>query len=58
MAMFDVEWTREVWYRSRVEADTLEEARMKFWEGDYDDDLDETFGSEVQDSVEVREVAW
>ena len=56
MATFKVEWTREVWYRSEVEADTLEEAREKFWAGDYDDDLDTITGSEIQDSVEYEEV--
>jgi TolB-like protein len=56
MAHYVVDWTREVWYRSKIEADSLEEAREKFWSGDYDDELDDIFGSEIQDSVEIREV--
>ena len=57
MAKFKVEWTREVWYQSEVEADTLEEAREKFWAGDYDDDLDTITGSEIADDVQYEEVA-
>lgn len=56
MPTYQVEWTREVWYRSQVEAETLEEARERFWAGDYDDDSDTIFGSEIQDSLEFREV--
>ena len=55
MAHYVVDWTREVWYRSKIEADSLEEAREKFWSGDYDDEVDDIFGSEIQDSVEIRE---
>jgi len=56
MPTYLVEWTREVWYRSQVEASNEEEAREMFWSGDYDDDSDTIFGSEIQDSVEFRQV--
>lgn len=56
MAKYEVEWTKEVWYRSTVEANSLEEARKLFWSGEYDDELDENIGTEIQDSVEITEL--
>ena len=56
MPTYKIDWTREVWYRSEIEAESFEEAREKFWIGDYDDDKDEIFGSEVQENIDIEEV--
>jgi hypothetical protein len=55
MAKFQIDWTEEVWYRAVVDADSLEQAREKFWAGEYNDDA-HSYGMEVQDSVEIEEV--
>lgn len=56
MPTYKIDWTREVWYRSEIEAETFEEAREKFWSGDYNDDKDEIFGSEIQENIDIEEV--
>lgn len=54
MGKFQIEWTREEWYRVTIEADNEEQAREKFWEGEYENE--KKFGAEIQDGVEVKEV--
>lgn len=56
MAKFQIEWTEEVWYRKQVEADSQEEAMEKFWTGELDIDSSDSYGGEVQDSIEITEV--
>ena len=57
MAKFEIEWTEEVWYRKRVEADSKEDAMEKFWAGELDIDSSDSYGGEVQDSIEIMEVS-
>jgi hypothetical protein len=54
MSKFRVEWTREQWFYVEIEADSPEQAKEKFWEGDYENE--QMFGSEIQDGVEAHEV--
>ena len=57
MAKFEIEWTEEVWYQKRVEADSKEDAMEKFWAGELDIDSSDSYGGEVQDSIEIMEVS-
>jgi ribulose bisphosphate carboxylase small subunit len=54
MSKYQVEYTLEKWYRVTIEAESPEDARTKFWAGDYESEEQE-FGSEIQDSVEITE---
>lgn len=54
MPKFQVEWTREQWFRVEIEATDEEVALAKFWEGDYENE--QMFGAEIQDGVEVSEI--
>ena len=55
MARFKVEWTEETWYRNYVEAESEDEVRELFAQGDCFEGA-EVFGIEVQDSVQIEEV--
>lgn len=56
MAQFKVEWTEELWQRAYIEAESEEEAREKFWDGECFETA-QNCGYEIQDSVDVEEVA-
>jgi hypothetical protein len=55
MGKFTVLWTIEEWYCVDIEAETREEALEIFYEQAYIDWDVKCVGSELQDSVEVRE---
>lgn len=55
MAKFVIEWTEESWNRVTIEADSIEQAREKFWEGDFDMDTCKEYGSEIQQNIDVSE---
>ena len=57
MARFKIEWTEEVWNQITVEADSEDDAREKFWSGELDFEVVNITGGEIQDSVEIVEVA-
>lgn len=57
MARFKIDWTEELWQQVYIEADSEEQARELFWQGEFDNQLIELYGTEVQDSVLVEEVA-
>ncbi len=55
MAKYKVNYTIERWYAVEVEANSEEEARQKFYDGEYEDDSRD-IGSELQDSVQIEEL--
>jgi len=57
MARFKIDWTEELWQQVYIEAESEEQARELFWQGEFDNQLIELYGTEVQDSVLVEEVA-
>ena len=52
MSSYEIKWTDELWYRVTIEAENADDALDKFSVGDYENE--EMFGTEVQDSVEIR----
>jgi hypothetical protein len=52
---YTVSYTVEKWRRVVVEADSEEQAREKFWAGDFDHEEVEEFGAEIQEGVDVEE---
>lgn len=48
-----VSWSEETWLRVCITADTKEEAKEKFWAGQFDMEEAKNIGGEIQDSVEV-----
>jgi len=57
MARFKIDWTEELWQQVYIEADSEEQARELFWQGEFDNQQIELYGTEIQDSVLVEEVA-
>lgn len=53
MKAFEFEYTVEIWHRVVIKAETEEEAREKFLDGDYEDP--EVSGSEMTE-IEVNEL--
>ena len=53
MPKYQVEWTREQWFRVSIEAANEDEAIEKFWEGEYENE--QQYGSEIQEGVDVKE---
>lgn len=51
MSKFIIEYTEETWYRLVVEADTLEQAKNNFWQGDYDLTEAREIGSDISSDV-------
>lgn len=56
MARFKIDWTEELWQQVYIEAESEEKARELFWLGEFDNQLIELYGTEIQDSVLVEEV--
>lgn len=54
MAIWKIDFTEEVWKTTTIVADSWEEAREAFWNGDFDKEF--VTGGEIQDSVEIEEV--
>jgi hypothetical protein len=50
MAKYEVSWTRELWLRVTIEADSLEQAEQKFWDGEFENE--QQYGSEIQQDVD------
>ena len=56
MPKFLISFTEEDWYNITIEADSLEEAKDKFWSHDFDlEDIVHT-GTEIQEDIDVEEV--
>lgn len=56
MAKYQIEFTDEIWQRIIIEANSEDEAREIFASGEFDWTDVQTFGGEIQDSVEITEV--
>lgn len=54
MAKFQIEWTREQWFRVEIDAENKVVALAKFWEGEYENE--QQFGSEIQEHLDVKEI--
>ena len=54
MAKFNVEWSERVWYATEVEADTIEEAKERFYSGEigYIEQIDNA----IEEITNVEEV--
>ena len=56
MANYLISFTEEEWYNVTIEADSLQEAKEKFWSHDQDhEDIIHT-GTEIQESIDIEEV--
>ena len=53
MPIYDVSWTEELWYSTRVEADDEQHAQQMVFDGSFI--WPEPYASEIQDSVYVEE---
>lgn len=51
MSEYQVQWTREEWFKVTIEAGNQEEALDKFLTDEYENE--QMYGSEVQDSIEI-----
>jgi hypothetical protein len=56
MAFFEISYTDELWNRAIVEAKNEEEAREKFWSGDFDKSKIKIVGGEIQESIDIEEL--
>ena len=56
MAFFEISYTDESWKRAVVEAKNEEEARDKFWSGDFDTTKIRVVGGEIQESIDIDEL--
>jgi hypothetical protein len=55
MAKFRVSYTEEEWYSVTIEAESLQEAKDKFWSHDFDhEDIIHT-GTEIQEPINIEE---
>jgi hypothetical protein len=56
MSNYLISFTEEEWYNITIEADSLQEAKEKFWAHDFDlEDIVHT-GTEIQESIDIEEV--
>lgn len=53
MSNYVVSWTEETWYRVNIQANSEQEAREKFWNGDFDMDESKETGAEIQDGIDI-----
>ncbi len=53
MGKYVVEFTDELWKRVVVVADSEDDAREKFWLGEFDVDAVEVFGGELDQDIDV-----
>ena len=56
MAFFEISYTDETWNRAIVEAKDEDEAREKFWSGDFDTSKIKEIGGEIQESIDIEEL--
>ena len=56
MTNYSVSWTQEIWYRATIEANSVEEAREKFWSGEFDTSGTKETGAEIQDGIDIEEL--
>lgn len=52
---YEIKYTEETWYRLEIEADSEEQARDKFFSGEWEEEPT-IFGGELQDGISVEEV--
>ena len=57
MAKFAIYYTLRVGYRVDIEAEDEQEARDKFWEGDFEENSVEHCGEDIEDGIFVEELA-
>lgn len=56
MPKYLISFTEEDWYNITIEADSYEDAKEKFWQGDFDNDGVVYIGCEIQESIDIEEV--
>lgn len=52
---YEIKYTEETWYRLEIEADSEEQARDKFFSGEWEGEPT-IFGGELQDGISVEEL--
>ena len=52
MASYEIKWTDEQWFRVIIEAESQNDALLKFSRGEYENE--DLFGQEIQDSLDIR----
>jgi len=52
---YEIKYTEETWYRLEIEADSEEQARDKFFSGEWEEEPT-IFGGELQDGISVEEL--
>ena len=55
MPRYLISFTEEDWYNITIEADSFEDAREKFWQGDFDHEDVKHTGTEIQESIDIEE---
>ena len=56
MPKYLISFTEEDWYNITIEADSYEDAKEKFWQGDFDyEDVVHT-GTEIQESIDIEAI--
>lgn len=50
---YTVAWTEENWYKVRIEAESIEQAKELFWAGEFDPSGVKNTGTEIQDGVDI-----
>lgn len=55
MAKFIIEYTEEIWNSIEVEADTKEQARERFFRGEYNLDDSVNIGGEIHPDISVTQ---
>jgi hypothetical protein len=54
MAKFEIQWAETVWYTTIIEADTVDEARELFYDGEFtDSDQIDSYFEEIRMISEV-----
>ncbi|CAB4123792.1 hypothetical protein UFOVP46_95 [uncultured Caudovirales phage] len=53
MAKYEIKWTRELWLKVTIEAESEQHAIDKFWDGEFDNE--QQYGSEIQQDIDIRE---
>ena len=56
MSKYSISWTQEIWNRATIEANSVEEAREKFWLGEFDISGTKETGAEIQDGIDIEEL--
>ena len=56
MPKYLISFTEEDWYNIIIEADSMQEARDKFWAWDYDHEDVRHTGTEIQESIDIEEI--